>query len=108
MYRVWEVGHDNKVAVAAWRSGACPNLLDNPTSTDPVDVARRQAFADQLAVYNGQLAAACRAAGPRCRYVDISGFAFGLTMLSAIDFFHPNASGQQAISDQTYPAIFTW
>jgi lysophospholipase L1-like esterase len=107
VYRVWEVGHDNRFAVAAWRSGACPNLLDNPTSTAPADAARRQAFADRIAAYNSQLAAACGAAG-RCRFVDVSGYAFEFTMLSAIDFFHPNASGQEALADLTYPAAFGW
>lgn len=107
VYRVWEIGHDNRVALAAWRSGACPNLLTNPTSLEPVDVNRRQVFADQLAAYNGQLAGAC-AATPRCRFVDVSGLSFELTMLSAIDFFHPNASGQQALADSTYPGGFDW
>ena len=104
VFRVWEIGHTNKVALAAWRSGVCPNLLTNPTSEDPADTARRQAFADQVAAYNVRLAGACGAVA-NCRYVDISSFAFELTMLSAIDFFHPNASGQQAIADQTYPGF---
>jgi lysophospholipase L1-like esterase len=105
VYRVWEIGHDNRVAVAAWRSGACPNLLANPTSMEPADVSRRQAFADQIFAYNVALAGAC-AGVPRCRFVDISGFAFELTMLSAIDFFHPNAAGQQALADATYTGTF--
>jgi lysophospholipase L1-like esterase len=107
IYRLWEIGHDNRIALAAWRSGACPNLLTNPASMEPADVNRRQVFADQIAAYNGQLADAC-ASVPRCRFVDISGFGFELTMLSAIDFFHPNASGQQALSDSTYPGSFDW
>jgi lysophospholipase L1-like esterase len=106
VFRVWEVGHTNRVALAAWKSGVCPNLLMNPTSTDPADVARRQAFADRVAAYNTQIRGAC-ASHARCQFVDISAFAFDLTMLSAIDFFHPNAAGQQAIADQTFPAAFT-
>jgi len=106
VFRVWEVGHTNKVAQAAWRSGVCPNLLTNPTSEDPADVARRQAFADQIAAYNDRLASACGSTA-HCRYVDISTFAFDFTMLSAIDFFHPNASGQQALADQSYPGFGT-
>jgi lysophospholipase L1-like esterase len=102
VYRVWEIGHTNRVALATWRSGACPNLLSNPESFEPADVARRQTFANQIAAYNAELGGACADAGPRCRYVDVSGFAFELTMLSAIDFFHPNASGQQALADATY------
>jgi lysophospholipase L1-like esterase len=107
IYRLWEIGHESRVAVAAWRSGPCPNLLDNPASMEPADVNRRQAFADQIAAYNDQLGAAC-AAVPRCRFADISGFGFELTMLSAIDFFHPNASGQQALANGTYPGTFDW
>jgi lysophospholipase L1-like esterase len=106
VFRVWEIGHTNKVALAAWRSGVCPNLLTNPTSEDPADVARRQAFADQVAAYNGRLAGACGSIA-HCRYVDVSSFAFDLTMLSAIDFFHPNAAGQQALADQSYPGFGT-
>ena len=107
VYRLWEIGHDNRLAVAAWRSGICPNLLDNPTSWAPADVARRQAFADHIAAYNAQLGGACGAAG-RCRFVDVSGFAFDFAMLSSIDFFHPNASGQQTLADLTYPTSFGW
>lgn len=106
VFRVWEVGHTNRVAVAAWKSGVCPNLLTNPTSTDPADVARRQAFADRVVAYNAAIRGSCTSK-PRCRFVDISGFSFDLTMLSAIDFFHPNASGQQALADQTYPGAFS-
>jgi lysophospholipase L1-like esterase len=108
VFRVWEIGHTNSFAVGVWKSGICPNLLADPTSTAPADVARRQAFADRITVYNGQLREACRQYGSKCRFVDISGFAFDLTMLSAIDFFHPNASGQNALADQTYPGTFTW
>ena len=42
---------------------------------------------------------------------EYEGLVFGrldLTMLSAIDFFHPNASGQNALADLTYPGTFTW
>ncbi|HEX6870862.1 MAG TPA: GDSL-type esterase/lipase family protein [Micromonosporaceae bacterium] len=108
IYRVWEIGHTNKVARAAWRSGICPNLLTNPTSTEPADVARRQAFRDRIAAYNREIRGACRAYGSRCRYADVASFAFDLNMLSAIDFFHPNAAGQEALAEATYPGRFTW
>jgi lysophospholipase L1-like esterase len=108
VFRVWEVGHTNSFAVGVWKTGICPNLLANATSTAAADVARRQGFADRIAAYNGQLRDACKQYGSRCRFVDISGFAFDLTMLSAIDFFHPNASGQNALADLTYPGTFSW
>ena len=91
-----------------WKHGVCPNLLANATSTEPADVNRRNAFRDRVGAYNAQLSAACASYGPKCRYDDVSSFAFELTMLSSIDFFHPNAAGQNALADQTYPADFTW
>ena len=108
VYRVWEIGHTNKVARAAWKSGICPNLLRNPTSTAAEDVNRRQAFRQRIEAYNGELRAACAAYGSRCRFDNIATFAFDLNMLSAIDFFHPNAAGQGALASQTYPGRFTW
>ena len=108
IYRVWEIGHTNKVAVGVWKSGVCPNLLANPTSTAPEDAARRQAFAERIAAYNAEIKAACRDYGTRCRHNNVADFAFELTMLSALDFFHPNAAGQQAIADETYPDEFMW
>jgi len=108
VYRVWELGHTNSFAVKVWKSGVCPNLLTNPTSTAAADVARRTAFANQIVAYNTQLKDACARYGSRCRYANIANFAFDLNMLSAIDFFHPNASGQNALAGQTYPGTFTW
>jgi lysophospholipase L1-like esterase len=108
VYRVWEVGHRNRVALAAWRSGICPNLLSNATSTAPDDVERRRAFRDRIAAYNGQLRAACADYGSKCRYDNITSVNFDLNMLSAIDFFHPNAAGQSTLAASTYPGSFTW
>jgi lysophospholipase L1-like esterase len=108
IYRVWQVGHTNKIAVGVWDSGVCPNLLANATSQAAEVVAMRTAFRERIAAYNGAIREACGAYGPRCRFDDVADLAFELTMLSAIDFFHPNASGQRALADQTYPDSFTW
>jgi lysophospholipase L1-like esterase len=108
VYRVWEIGRDNRLARAAWRAGVCPNLLRDPTSDDAADVERRLAFRDRVTAYNRQLRSACADYGSRCRFDDISSFNFELTMLSAIDFFHPNAAGQTELADQTYPGSFRW
>ncbi len=108
VYRVWEVGHTSALARSAWKVGTCPNLLTNPTSTAPADVNRRAAFRARISAYDTQLSQACAAYGSRCRYADISTFAFSLSMLSAIDFFHPNASGQNALAERTYPGSFSW
>jgi lysophospholipase L1-like esterase len=108
VFRVWEIGHTNKLALAVWKTGICPNLLANATSLNDADVARRNAFRDRIGAYNAELKAACTGYGSRCRYDDVATFAFELTMLSASDFFHPNASGQNALAEQTYPGSFTW
>ncbi len=109
VYRVWEIGHTNRFAVSVWESGICPNLLANPTSTAAADAGRRKAFRDRIVAYNGQLRAACTAYGHRCRYDDGAyRVRFDLTMLSAVDFFHPNASGQETLARETYPGSFTW
>jgi hypothetical protein len=106
VYRVWEIGHTNKMALSVWRDRICPNLLANADSTAPADDARRQAFRDQIASYNAQIKNACADYGSRCRYNDIAGFAFEMNLLSAVDFFHPNAAGQSALADLTYPGTF--
>ncbi len=109
IYRVWEIGHTNRFAVSVWEAGICPNLLSSATSTAAVDVRRRKAFRERIVAYNGQLRAACAAYGGRCRYDDGAyRFKFDLTMLSAVDFFHPNASGQESLARETYPGAFTW
>jgi lysophospholipase L1-like esterase len=108
VYRVWEVGRGSRVARAAWGGGVCPNLLTNPTSTAAADTERRLAFRDRISAYNRQLRSACEAYGSRCRFDDVSSFKFELTMLSAIDFFHPNAAGQTALARETYPSSFRW
>ncbi len=109
IYRVWEVGHNSRVARAAWRSGVCRSLLANPTSTASADVSRRAAVRSRVTAYNRQLAAACSAYGSRCRFAGgTADVRFELRMLSAIDFFHPNASGQQQLAARSYPGSFTW
>lgn len=106
VYRVWEIGHTNKMALSVWRNRICPNLLANAESAAPADDARRQAFRDRIASYNVQIKNACADYGSRCRYNDIAGFAFEVNLLSAVDFFHPNAAGQNALADLTYPGTF--
>jgi lysophospholipase L1-like esterase len=109
LYRIWEIGHTNRVARAAWKSGVCVNLLANPTSTAAADVARRQAVRDRVAAYNSELAGACAGYGARCRFdAGAATYPIELSMLSAIDFFHPNSVGQDALARQSYPGTFTW
>ncbi|HEY2669232.1 MAG TPA: SGNH/GDSL hydrolase family protein [Rugosimonospora sp.] len=110
VYRVWEVGHTSRLARSVWSVGVCPSLLANPTSTAAADVARRQAFRDRIDAYDRLLAQACAAYGHRCKWDGgaVHGSTFDLGELSALDFFHPNASGQNEIAKVTYPGSFTW
>ncbi|WP_426511294.1 GDSL-type esterase/lipase family protein [Dactylosporangium sp. McL0621] len=108
--RLWEIGHTNKVAVQAWNFGLCPALLAEPTSTAPDVTARRRAFAERIDAYNEQLAAACRAYGPRCRGDGgaVHRVRFTLDMVTAQDFFHPNAAGQTALAAAAWMGAPTW
>jgi lysophospholipase L1-like esterase len=110
VYRVWELGHTSRLATSVWSVGVCPSLLANPTSTATADVARRKLFRDRIDAYDGLLAQACAGYGPRCRWDGgaVHRTAFGLNELSALDFFHPNSSGQGVIARLTYPSTFTW
>ncbi|MDM4718349.1 GDSL-type esterase/lipase family protein [Micromonospora sp. WMMA1363] len=106
LYRLWEVGHTNERAVRAWRRGVCPALLANPTSTDPLDQARRDTVRKRIDAYNGQLAAACRAYGSRCRYDGGAAHRvrFTLDLVNPLDSFHPNAAGQDKLAEVTWRA----
>jgi lysophospholipase L1-like esterase len=108
--RLWEIGHTNKVAVKAWNLGICPALLAEPTSTAPDVVDRRKAFGARIDAYNEQLVAACRAYGPRCRSDGgaVHRVRFTLDMVTAQDFFHPNAAGQTALATAAWPGAPTW
>jgi lysophospholipase L1-like esterase len=110
VYRVWQVAHTNRTAREAWALGVCQSLLANPTSTAPADTARRQEFRDRIDAFDRVLATACAAYGPRCRYDAgaVHAVEFGPGLLSALDFFHPNASGQNQLASVTYPGRFTW
>jgi lysophospholipase L1-like esterase len=110
VYRVWQVGHTSRLARSVWSVGICPSLLANPTSTAAADVARRQAFRDRIDAYDRSLAQACAAYGHLCRWDGgaVHGATFNLAQLSALDFFHPNADGQNEIARLTYPSSFTW
>lgn len=106
LYRLWEIGHTEQRVTRAWGRGICSALLANPTSTAEADVRRRAAFRKRIAAYNDQLAAACRAYGSRCRYDGgaVHRIRFTLDMLNTLDYFHPNAAGQQKLAEVTWTA----
>jgi lysophospholipase L1-like esterase len=108
--RLWEIGHTNRLAVKAWSFGLCPALLADPASTAPAAVERRRAFAARVDAYNAELAAACRAYGPRCRGDGgaVHRVRFTLDMVTAQDFFHPNSAGQGALATAAWQGAADW
>lgn len=110
IYRLWQLGHDNTRAVRAWNHGVCPSLLARATSTAAADNDRRRDVADRVDAYDRELAAACWAYRKRCRWDGGSahGVRFSLDLVNTVDYFHPNAKGQDKLADVTYPGRFTW
>jgi lysophospholipase L1-like esterase len=109
--RLWEVGRGNVLARTAWSLfGICQSLLANPTSTAAADVARRDRVRQRVADFNTQLAQACAAYGPNCRFDGnaVFNYRFSLSQVSGWDYFHPDADGQRALAEISYAAGFGW
>ncbi|GAA1815808.1 SGNH/GDSL hydrolase family protein [Luedemannella flava] len=110
IHRVWQLGHERRLVFEVWGDRTCPSLLAAPTSTSKAAKDRRAAFKARVEAYNRELAAACRAYGKHCRWDGgaVHRVKFGLNMLTAFDFFHPNAEGLNAMADASWPRSFTW
>jgi lysophospholipase L1-like esterase len=109
--QLWNVGRTSLLARTAWSLfGICQSMLDNPTSFAASDVARRDRVQQRVIDYNGELAAACAAYGPNCKFDGnaVFQFPFTLSQVSGWDYFHPNATGQAMLADVTYRAGFNW
>lgn len=110
LYRLWELGHDDPVAVEAWNRGICPSLLADPTDTGSAASARRARVAARVDDYNDELRRACKAYGKKCRWDGgaAHGVRFSLDLVNKFDYFHPNIAGQAKLSAVTYPGKFSW
>jgi lysophospholipase L1-like esterase len=110
VHRLWQVGKEDERALRAWRRGVCPSMLARPTSTDDADNQRREQVRERLEDYDEQLQEACQAYGDRCRWDGgaVHAVRFTLSLVNKLDYFHPNAAGQNRIADATYPGRFTW
>jgi phospholipase/lecithinase/hemolysin len=109
--RLWDVGRTNFWARTFWSVGdICQSMLDNPTSFAAADVARRDRVRQRVVDFNAQLAAACAAYGPNCRFDGnvVFNFPFTLDQVSGWDYFHPNTTGQRMLAQVTYQAGFGW
>lgn len=109
--RLWEVGHTSMTARLFWSVGnICQSMLANPTSNAQADVDRRDRVRQRVIDYNTELADACAAYGPNCRYDGgaVFNFPFQRSHLSGWDYFHPNAGAQGELAVVTYQAGFNW
>jgi lysophospholipase L1-like esterase len=109
--RLWEVGHTSATARFFWSlGGICRSMLANPTSFADADVQRRDRVRQRVIDYNAQLAQACQAYGPNCRFDGNAAFnfQFQLSHLSGWDYFHPNTTGQALLASVSYQAGFNW
>ncbi|MFV2021340.1 SGNH/GDSL hydrolase family protein [Micromonospora sp. LOL_023] len=106
LYRLWELGHDEQRVVRVWDRGVCPSMLADAGSTDPAAAQRRSSVRERVVAYNAELADACRAYGNRCRYDDgaVYGTEFTLDQLNPLDYFHPDAGGQDMLAELAYAA----
>lgn len=109
--RLWQIGHTNFFARTFWAVGnICQSMLADPTSFADEDVARRDRVQQRVIDYNAELAAACAAYGPNCRFDGnlVFEFPFTLDQVSGWDYFHPNTTGQRMLAELTYQAGFNW
>ncbi|GAA0427323.1 hypothetical protein Acor_37400 [Acrocarpospora corrugata] len=105
---LWRVGKANVLARTFWSiGGVCQALLANPASKAKKDEERRDRVRARVVAYNAELAAACAAYGPACRYDGgaLFGYPFTLGQVSGWDFFHPNAAGQRALAEVTFKDV---
>ncbi len=110
VHRLWEVGHVSGSARTAWATfGICQSLLENPTSTHPDDVARRQRVRQRVIDFNQIMHEEC-VVYVNCRDDGgaVFGYPFELSHLSGWDYFHPNESGQAILAEETFAVGFEW
>ena len=109
--RLWFIGKDNGTARFYWSvGGICQSMLANPTSTAQADEDRRNRVRQRVIDFNTQLAQACAAYGPNCKFDNnaVFNFQFVLSQVSGWDYFHPNREGQRVLAAVTWAATFTW
>ncbi|HEY0640021.1 MAG TPA: SGNH/GDSL hydrolase family protein [Pseudonocardiaceae bacterium] len=109
--RLWFVGKDNGSARFFWSAGSiCQSMLANPTSTSATDTARRDRVRQRVIDFNTQLAQACAAYGPNCKFDNnaVFNYQFVASQVSGWDYFHPNAEGQRVLAEVSYRAGFNW
>jgi lysophospholipase L1-like esterase len=108
VYRLWVIHRDNVFARTAWRTlDICQSVLEDPRSTDAVDVARRRAVRERTVAFNEVLDEVC-ALYIHCRFDEGAVFNDPFTSedVSTRDYFHPSIRGQTRLAQVTWSASF--
>jgi GDSL-like Lipase/Acylhydrolase family len=106
-YRLWELFRTSSSARSTWsRFSVCQSLLANPTSTDPVDAARRQQVRDHNVALNSAIESVCAEFAGKCVFDGWAIFctAFASSDITSRDYFHPSTSGQKKYADVSWRA----
>ncbi|TAK00287.1 MAG: hypothetical protein EPO36_09410 [Chloroflexota bacterium] len=110
VYQLWSLFKGSFLARFVWSAGdICQSLLANPTSTQGVDVQRRQAVRQRNIDFNTQLAEVCAAFAARCRFDGNAVFntQFAKSDVSG-DYFHPSIAGQAKLAAVSWAAGYAW
>ncbi|HJP71108.1 MAG TPA: PKD domain-containing protein [Candidatus Limnocylindria bacterium] len=109
VYQLWQLFKGNFWARFVWSvAGICQSLLANPTSTQSVDVQRRETVRQRNMAFNAQLAQVC-AGFDHCLFDGNAVFntPFAAGDVSG-DYFHPSVAGQAKLASVTWAAGYEW
>jgi lysophospholipase L1-like esterase len=110
VYQLWNLFKSDFWARFIWSVGdVCQSLLANPTSTQQVDVQRREQVRQRDIDFNTQLAQVCAAYVTTCRFDNNAVFntQFAKSDVSG-DYFHPSVAGQAKLASVTWAAGYDW
>jgi lysophospholipase L1-like esterase len=110
VYQLWSLFKNDFWARFVWSvGGICQSLLANPTSTQQVDVQRRQDVRQRNIDFNAQLADVCAVYATRCLYDSNAVFNVKFTKSDVSgDYFHPSVAGQAKLASVSWSAGYTW
>jgi lysophospholipase L1-like esterase len=105
--QLWAVGKDSANAREIWKAmELCPDRLADPLGDSEADRARRDAVQQRVIAYNDVLAGLAEQF-PHARFDDYAVYEIDFTAahVSALDFFHPSASGQAKLAATAWEAF---
>jgi lysophospholipase L1-like esterase len=101
VYQLWSVLQDDPSAEFVWYAAQICQSLLSPFNTE----RDRQKVVKRERTFNSILRSGCRQY-TNCRFDNFAVYtvAFTADMVSTLDYFHPNLSGQAALADATWAA----